>query len=443
MSDATTPATSAGEAQLESDGSQMAGKGEVSPSVRAFDRRMANAAARKVVIRREYETTNKSIRQLAAENRYSSDNQIRRWIAKEGWQRDVRAIAQSLAAQKIANGGPADTGHTIPDGRSERSFLTPEELAQVEKNAQLRPPVEIGRLPPEKQRSPHLKQAARGAPGSLSPDDEASRVGPDCAEENSGESTPKKKKVGRPRKERRISPILQAEIEWRAAQTQGADGQKGGAHTTPKGVTSTANPGSGPKPYPGVGLVAGDLADLAPLDLGQGLFKIQAKALRKQAAVGDVAIATGMVMMRNIETLTDQSLTEEKDSAVLAGAARRLMGVNPKRETLAGLAMAAMRLIKTGVALQREALGMDLLPPEPLSGAGNAGDAGAMSGKALLQQQILDDMPTDMLEQMRQLLHARLNGRPVAIVKQSGRGIEALTPPMRIKKPPCGEGQGG
>lgn len=104
------------------------------------------------VIRREYETTDVSDNALAQRWGYKSANTVQRRRIREGWTREIEAVAASLVTRAVAGmGRDAHTPHTHAEPQQDQGFAPPAGqgvCAPEAKTAALSPPPASPAPPP-------------------------------------------------------------------------------------------------------------------------------------------------------------------------------------------------------------------------------------------------------------------------------------------------------
>ena len=129
------------------------------------------------------------------------------------------------------------------------------------------------------------------------------------------------------------------------------------------------------------------------LQTAGGLARQNIDVIRQQITSGDTIEQTGLDVLIKIQ----QYLTAEPESDVMTQAVRRLIGVNPDRETLAQLMMAATSLVKAGTAMKRQALAMDVV----VKGADGALAGGAVVPIKGAGARLLQHMSPEAMKAMR------------------------------------------
>ena len=99
----------------------------------------------------------------------------------------------------------------------------------------------------------------------------------------------------------------------------------------------------------------------------RGVAGHNAKVILQQLRSGEEVEGVGLTVLRAISAYLCAS---DEDVMPLA---RRLIGLNPDRETMQGLMLAATNLVKSGTAMKRQALAMDVIA----KGAAQSGGEGA------------------------------------------------------------------
>lgn len=119
----------------------------------------------------------------------------------------------------------------------------------------------------------------------------------------------------------------------------------------------------------------------------RGVAKRNSDVILQQLEAGAQVEQVGL----NVLGVIAAYLAAPPNSDALTNTARRLIGVNPDRETLAGLLTAATNLVKSGTAMKRQALAMDVViapgapaPVEIVKGAG-ARLLGNLSPEAMMK----------------------------------------------------------
>jgi hypothetical protein len=90
------------------------------------------------------------------------------------------------------------------------------------------------------------------------------------------------------------------------------------------------------------------------------LAAVQSGRIREQLAISEEVTSTGRKLLASIRDMLDDDPDDPDKVARASAALRRLVGVNPDRETLAGLLKASSDIITRGLDIERRALGMDI-----------------------------------------------------------------------------------
>ena len=135
----------------------------------------------------------------------------------------------------------------------------------------------------------------------------------------------------------------------------------------------------------------------------------QANAVRLQLSHADEVAGLGLLILR---TIAEYITTTNPQEA--AGPARRLIDLNPARETMVGLMAGATRLVETGTKLKRQALGMEVI-----KGAAEivAPTAGAASIKNLR-----DRLSPEALMSLRKIVQEAARMAPTASEPEDAPG---------------------
>lgn len=128
------------------------------------------------------------------------------------------------------------------------------------------------------------------------------------------------------------------------------------------------------------------------IETARGLARHNSEVILQQIQGGDDAERAARAVLNAIY----RYLTAD-DHASAVASARRLIGLNPERETMAGMMTAAAGLLKTGVALKRQALAMDVIRPDD---GVNAGPIEPVKGAGA---RLLERLPPDALMKLREI----------------------------------------
>jgi hypothetical protein len=404
----------------------------------------------KPAVRLDYETTDASIRSIAARHGIQSENTVRKWRDTEGWKRDVPAITARLVTRALALGtdpsAPLESELTIDSDTP----AVPLPDAPGEAHDASAPTGTPATTPPEPTSPPQpthtiVDGIPVGADGKQWPwgfgvfiqpsgffrsilpkaDLDALRPGPDGAiadrrrQKRAEKIVPQVPEVAGAHQPDKAAPKKKRGAH--AAAGTGAHDDGTGAHTGAHGdagTVRTTKDASGAS-HSSVSWLR-DEEDRLDVSTGRALAEIHAAALRRHIALSDKLIAMGGVLADNVRIAATPVPDEAPDSVKRAQAlaVQRLTSINVDKETMQGMAKAASAVIQIGVALQRKSLGRDV---EAMAGRAPQGPIESSDAVKALKQ-----MPAAVLQQLRDLALARSRTRPTALI-QSAIGARADT----------------
>jgi hypothetical protein len=401
----------------------------------------------KPAVRLDYETTDASIRSIAARHGIQSENTVRKWRDTEGWKRDVPAITARLVTRALAHGTdpsvPLESELTI-DSDTPALPLFDAPVDGHDTGAPTGTP--IAPLEPASPPQPahtFVDGIPVGADGKQWPwgfgvfvqptglfhsivpkaDQDALRPGLDSAIADRRRQKRAEKIVPQvPEVAGAHQPDKAASKKKRGAHSAGGTGahdDRTGAHAgahDDAGAVRTTKDASGAS-HSSVSWLR-DEEDRLDVSRGRALAEIHAAALRRHIALSDKLIAMGEVLADNVRIAATPVPDEAPDSVKRAQAlaVQRLTSINVDKETMQGMAKAASAVIQMGVSLQRKSLGMDVDAMASRAPQGPIESSDAV--KALKQ------MPAAVLQQLRDLALARARTRPTALI-QSAIGARA------------------
>jgi hypothetical protein len=387
-------------------------------------------------IRQTYETTDISLRALAASFGISSDNTIRRWIAAENWQRNHAAIRARLVTRAVALGtdplAPLVPQMTI-DGEHAPPDPNPRGL--------LAPPLAFDTTDDTAHQDHQGSHHAAPAPGHgltreqiittwpwgygvMQPPEAFGTIAADAP------AAPRPKSRRSILAEKTVPPVPEHSGSARPDRKDskpdpsgaGDDSSAHGEHTpdVDAHMARTRSLRSTPTTHSTVAKAAElrEAEDRLDLSATATMAEIEARAIRKQIGVSDRlmelgAHMTAQVMLAMSPLGPDAS---DEDQAAQLQSIMRLKAVNADKETLAGLLKASAQVLQVAVTMQRKALGMDTDPES--TKRGQIGGSGFRQTEE--KTSALAHMPLDLLRQMRSYALERSRIRP----RTSACGLE-------------------
>jgi hypothetical protein len=155
----------------------------------------------------------------------------------------------------------------------------------------------------------------------------------------------------------------------------GADQQGAGTYqpNMPAPGTEVARLGG-----PAVPLTADDPLDAERLLTGRTLAQAEANQRHTQVALATAIQLAGLRLLQRFLGVVQPPSDNEAGEALALGNLQRLIRVNPDRETLANLGLAACKMIEMGVTLEKRALAMEVKASPAPAEAYNSKQAMAM-----------------------------------------------------------------
>ena len=125
------------------------------------------------------------------------------------------------------------------------------------------------------------------------------------------------------------------------------------------------------------------------------LAHLKADLVNRQITCSEEILQTGLLTLKII---SEHLSADFNDSHACKLAARRLIGINSTRETLAGLLTAGAALVKAGTAMKRQALELNGVNLSPDHEAGNTAPIVPIRGAGV---RLLEHLSLDALRNMR------------------------------------------
>lgn len=317
-------------------------------------------------IRREFETTPITARQIAKKWGIKSATTVDRRIASEGWKREIDRITAELVTGSIAQAGLAE--------------------ARADRAAAALPPAP---RPPKTTATP--KPATHAAPAAMAPGRPAAATTPSTKPYPAQPTD----KIGASAVETyAIPPGIVGPKPAPKSAPKSATSIPGGDEERPHGYVLETTEGSerGPTPRRALSLdvatahvsaagaaVESGGGDDPDLDIARGVAHLHSAAIRRQMMTGREVQAIGMRVLRALDLVVASN-----DTATATEAWRRIMAANPDKETLQQLLSSAVKAVDSGMMMERRALVMDAVKGGAPGTPGYAGPSPGGSGEGAL-----------------------------------------------------------